>query len=410
MYPGATVRRTQKYPWYTRSFGIKTGLVVTENHELHRIRRAPFARYFSKSSLQRLEPRIQSVLDKLTMRLEGFKGSGTPIDLRNVFPCFTADVIGQYCFDDNYKFLDDPNFVPWWHDVIMAVSQNGHTLKQFGFILPMMEAMPLWMVKIMNPQVLALLELQQRFRKQVIETKANIAAGKIPFDRTTIFYDILLNDDIRPQEKETDHLQDEAFTIVAGGTITTAHILAATTFHVINNPSILEKLQAELANAMTVNTAIKWQQLEQLPYLTAIITEGLRVGYGASHRFQRVFPDTTLRYQGYAILPMTPVSMTSVHIHDDPTLFPEPQSFKPERWIKSPEMKKYLIAFSRGSRNCIGMHLAYAELYLALAALFAPGRFQFELFETDESDVKIVHDFVNTSARLDSKGIRVLVK
>lgn len=344
------------------------------------------------------------------MRLEGFKGSGTPIDLRNVFPCFTVDVIGQYCFDDNYKFLDDPNFAPWWHDVLMSVSQNGHMLKQFGFMLPMMKAMPLWMVKIMNPQVLALLELQQRFRKQVIETKANVAAGKIPSDQTTIFYDVLLSDDVRPQEKEIDHLQDEAFTLVGGGTITTAHIIATTAFHVINNPSILEKLQAELTNAVPVNTAPKWQQLEQLPYLTAIITEGLRVGYGVSTRLQRLFPDTTLRYQGYAISPRTPVSMTAVHTHDDPTLFPEPQSFRPERWIEASEMKKYLFPFSRGSRNCVGMNLAYAELYLALAAVFAPGRFHFELFETDESDVKIVHDFTNTSPRLDSKGIRVLVK
>ena len=404
------MRRTEKYPWFARQLGFKTGVVVTENHELHRIRRAPFARYFSKSSLQRLEPRIQSVVDKLTIRLEGFKGSGTPIDLRNVFPCFTADVIGQYCFEDNYKFLDDPNFAPWWHEVLMTVSQNAYLLKHFHFMLPMMKAMPLWMVRIMNPQVLALLELQQGFRKQVIETKAKIAAGKSSSDQTTIFHDVLLSDDVRPQEKEIDHLQDEAFTLVGAGTLTTAHMITITTFHVINNPSILEKLQAELANAMPVNTALKWQQLEQLPYLTAIITEGLRVGYGVSTRLQRLFPDITLQYQGYAIPPMTPVSMTSVHIHDDPTLFAEPQSFKPERWIDSPEMKRYLIPFSRGSRNCVGMNLAYAELYLVLATIFAPGRFHFELFETDESDVKVVHDFANTSPRLDSKGVRVLVK
>ena len=380
--------------------------MATENHELHRIRRAPFARYFSKSSLQRLEPRIQSVVDKLSMRLEGFKGSGIPIDFRNVLACFTSDVIGQYCFDNDYKFLDDPNFAPWWHDVLMKVSQNGLLLKQFGFILPMMKAMPLWMVKIINPQVLALLELQQGFRKQVIETKAKVAAGKIPSDHTTIFYDVLLSDDVRPQEKETDHLQDEAFTLVGAGTVTTANIIATSAFHVINNPSILKKLQAELTNAMPVNTALKWQQLEQLPYLTAIITEGLRVGYGVSTRLQRRFPDTTLQYQEYAIPPGTPVAMTAVHIHDDPTLFPEPLSFRPERWIESPEMRKYLFPFSRG----VGMNLAYAELYLSLAAVFAPGRFHFELFETDESDVRIVHDFANTSPRLDSKGIRVLVK
>ena len=101
--------------------------------------------------------------------------------------------------------------------------------------------------------------------------------------------------------------------------------------------------------------------------------------------------------------------MTSVHIHDDPSLFPQPRSFRPERWIENPKMKKYLIPFSRGSRQCAGMNLAYAELYLALAAIFAPARFQFKLSETDKSDAEVVHDFVNTSPKLDSKGIRVRV-
>lgn len=292
----------------------------------------------------------------------------------------------------------------------MVVSQNGHMLKQFGFMLPMMKAMPLWMVKIMNPQMLALLEFQESFRKQVLETKADIAVGyKVPSGQTSIFHEIILNDNIRPEEKQLDNLTEEAQTIIGAGTVTTAHVIAITTFHVINNPSVLEKLRAELTEAMAKNPNPKWQQLEQLPYLTAIVTEGLRVGYGASHRMQRLFPDVTLKYQDYAIPPMTPVSMTSVHIHDEPSIFPEPRTFKPERWIEHPEKKKYMIPFTRGSRSCVGMNLAYAELYLALAGVFAPGRFHFELFETDISDVEIVHDFVNTSARLDSKGVRVLV-
>lgn len=67
------------------------------------------------------------------------------------------------------------------------------------------------------------------------------------------------------------------------------------------------------------------------------------------------------------------------------------------------------MSFSKGSRQCAGLNLAYAELYLALVAVFAPGRFEWELFETGIEDVELKHDFLNTSPRLDSKGIRVLV-
>ena len=285
VYPSYAARRTEKYEWAMRMFGVKTGLGVTKDHELHRIRRAPFAHYFSKGSLQKLEPSIQSVVDRLTSRLEELKGSGKSVDLKHLFACFTVEVIGQYAFNTTYDFLADPNFSPWWHDLLMIASQNGHMLKQFGFMLPMMKAMPLWMVKIVNPQMFALLELQQSSRKQVLEAKANIADGKVPSDRTTIFYEVLMNDNVRPQEKDTDHLQDEAQTIIGAGTMTTAHILAITAFHVIDNPAVLEKLQAELTTITAKEVTPKWHQLEQLSYLSAIITEGLRIGYGVSHPF-----------------------------------------------------------------------------------------------------------------------------
>lgn len=49
--------------------------------------------------------------------------------------------------------------------------------------------------------------------------------------------------------------------------------------------------------------------------------------------------------------------------------------------------------------------LAYAELYLALAGVFR--NFKFNLHETDESDVRLAHDFFLSSPKLDSKGVRV---
>ena len=53
--------------------------------------------------------------------------------------------------------------------------------------------------------------------------------------------------------------------------------------------------------------------------------------------------------------------------------------------------------------------LALAEISLALAVLHRPGGPILELFETDESDVIHVHDFILPLPKLSSKGIRVLV-
>lgn len=47
------------------------------------------------------------------------------------------------------------------------------------------------------------------------------------------------------------------------------------------------------------------------------------------------------------------------------------------------------------------------ELYIVLAQLFR--RFSLELYETDESDVLLAHDFFLPSPKLDSKGVRVRI-
>lgn len=65
--------------------------------------------------------------------------------------------------------------------------------------------------------------------------------------------------------------------------------------------------------------------------------------------------------------------MTCYTYHQNPDYFPNASQFMPERWLDekaAAENDKHFIAFSRGSRNCIGMNLAYAELFYGFAYLF----------------------------------------
>ncbi len=111
--------------------------------------------------------------------------------------------------------------------------------------------------------------------------------------------------------------------------------------------------------------------------------------------------------------------MTSTLVHYDPSIFPSPKSFRPERWIENPRLDKYLIAFSKGSRQCIGINLAYAELYLALATIFRRYGSKdtrgegdlgiFELYETTDKDWEIVGDGITPLMVPESKGIRIRV-
>lgn len=71
------------------------------------------------------------------------------------------------------------------------------------------------------------------------------------------------------------------------------------------------------------------------------------------------------------------------------------------------ERRKYQMAFNKGARNCIGINLAHAEMFLALAAV---ARYDMTLYETDIRDVQFTHDFhVAYPAKLDSKGVQAKV-
>lgn len=114
----------------------------------------------------------------------------------------------------------------------------------------------------------------------------------------TIFHGLLNNPNLPPSEKVTDRLLDEARTLIGGGTDTTANTLASLTYHVLENPPILKKLKAELAEAIPdPETMPQSAQLEALPYLTAVIQEAIRLHPAASVRQERVAPDEDLFYE-----------------------------------------------------------------------------------------------------------------
>ena len=109
----------------------------------------------------------------------------------------------------------------------------------------------------------------------------------------------------------------------------------------------------------------------------------------------------------------------------DAKIFPDPEEFKPERWLEAQDVNnrldRYLVCFSKGSRSCLGIKyihsspstlhntdirfsLAYAELYLTLANIMT--RFDFQNFETTVDDIRPARDFFVPVPRLDSKGVR----
>jgi cytochrome P450 len=242
-----------------------------------------------------------------------------------------------------------------------------------------------------------------------------------------------MNSKLPPHECSIARLSDDAQVLMMAGTLTTAFTLEVCTFHLLRpeNSHILRKLKTELYKGIPDPDKmheISLPVFEQLPYLNAVIKESLRLTYGVSGRLQRISPDEALRFQDgkreWIIPAGTPVGMTSVQIHHDERLFPDSKAFSPERWLGSKdnerlEIEKYLVSFAKGSRQCLGIYLAYAEMYLCLSAMWRIWGSEsvrmegdkgiLKLFETGLRDVEIEGDNFLPLVQKGSKGIRLKI-
>ena len=205
---------------------------------------------------------------------------------------------------------------------------------------------------------------------------------------------------------------DTAGLFVTAGLETVAFTIEQAVFHLLTQPPLLAKLQDELTTAIPdANSIPPWTTLESLPYLTAIIQESLRMSVGVMSRLPRKNTREDMRYKHWIIPKNSYVGMSNRFTNYNADVFPDPFSFSPDRWLQGEESKrldKYMVSFSKGSRRCIGIHLAYAELYIALGTIFR--RFRLELHETTRRDVDPKIDYFIPKPEHGSLGVRVLVE
>jgi cytochrome P450 len=117
-----------------------------------------------------------------------------------------------------------------------------------------------------------------------------------------------------------------------------------------------------------------------------------------------------MTYDHWTIPARTPLSQSNHFVHHDPSVFPSPCEFLPERWLEDDarQLDRYLCAFAKGSRNCAGINLAWAELRLVMA--YVLGRFEMEIHDTTvERDVQLNREVFLGVPSGQSKGIRAKI-
>ena len=85
---------------------------------------------------------VESLLEKLSSRLEGFQVSQEPLNLRHAFSAFTLDVISLYCFGQEYNCLDKLDLDANRHTAIASGGELALLMKQYPWFLTITKVLP----------------------------------------------------------------------------------------------------------------------------------------------------------------------------------------------------------------------------------------------------------------------------
>ncbi|KAL4789749.1 cytochrome P450 [Aspergillus venezuelensis] len=387
----SNARKRNKDPSFVGMFGSPTSMIATIDHDHHRFRRGILSSFFSKRSITKVSPMIQEKVQRLMERLLQFYQSKSVVDLSAAFAALTSDIITFYSYGESFDFLENETFNSSVRDAIMETEKLDHVSRLFPFVLRLLQHVPLWVFELVKPATAVMARIQKQIAERSEKALRRVESKK----KEGTMFDALTDAKIPACERTLSRIHDEGMILLSGGTEPTANALTIAAFHIINKKDILSSMRIELLdNDIESIETVSWSQLEQLPYLTAVVNEALRLSHGLSIRSPRIAPYEALAYKEYTIPAGTPVSMSSYFVHMDPSLFPDPACFNPGRWIEAiargENLTRFITAFGKGSRQCVGINLGYAELYFTLAA-FAM-YLDYELYETTEGNIRVARD------------------
>lgn len=195
-------------------------------------------------------------------------------------------------------------------------------------------------------------------------------------NRTDILSLLLLAYDEAGKGMTDQELRDELMTLLVAGHETTATALTWALYWVHHLPAVQENLLRELQTSSAGEDALA---LTKLPYLSAVCNETLRIYPVAILTFPRRV-EQPIELEGYPLTPGTVVMSSIYLLHHRPDLYPEPEKFKPERFLERQYSAFEFMPFGAGERRCVGAALAQYELRVVLGTLLS--EYEFALADT----------------------------
>lgn len=385
--------------------------------DLHKLRSAIIKKAFSTASIAKVEPVLKRHVETLCRRLQECRESKTPVRMGDAYRSLAVDIVTDLSLPESHNLLETPDFGTDHSEFIRGITEISLWNRHFLYVNPVLEALPRWLIALQGPTAVKVVDAVNGQKEQALNVIKN--NGKPIANKS---HPVIMNEvyksDLPPSEKTQKRLYEEIAILIGAGSETTGHALATITYHVLANPEICKTLREEIQSNFSrdeLTNVLSYRRLEGLPYLNACIQEGLRLATsvcGRLPRINRTQPTTYISPSStpYLIPAGTPISMSIRDLHNNPSLYPDPYSFKPERWLDSSkaQSEKWFAVFGRGARGCVGRNLAMAEMYMAIGNLF--GRFEVRLGEgTGRGEVDLVHDCFSAYPKRGNNGMVVEV-
>jgi cytochrome P450 len=165
------------------------------------------------------------------------------------------------------------------------------------------------------------------------------------------------HDDGRPMSD--NEVRDELMTLLLAGHETTASGLAWAVERIIRHPDVQTRLAEET-------------RTDARDYADAVVKEALRLRPVLSFATRRLTAPMVI---GGMSLPAGVAVVPSIYLmHRRPDIYPNPEQFRPERFLDDRAGTYTWIPFGGGARRCLGETFAETEMRIVLRALFQDNR------------------------------------
>jgi cytochrome P450 len=161
-----------------------------------------------------------------------------------------------------------------------------------------------------------------------------------------------------------DELLIQMMNLIVAGHETTASALAWSFHHIHREPTVKARLVEELRS---LPEPLDPESVAHLPYLEAVCSEALRLNPVAPLIGRSLRKGLTL--QGFDLPPGIAVGISILQVHRRADLYPEPDRFRPERFLERSYTPFEYLPFGGGARRCLGAAFALYEMKLVLAAI-----------------------------------------